>query len=140
MGDYADLILDGDVDMYTGEYLGEGGGCPKKSSYERRRKRYKYTIKELQELDNRSLGNLIKGKAKLCRYKLDYYQTIGKRFINIITLHNDVKKLALYRERIKNRALKAKEIEKELKRINKESIPEASEEIFNEAGCGNDDK
>ena len=141
MGDYADLILDGAVDMYTGEYLGEGYCSPRHSSdYKQRRKKYKYTLKELQEMPNIKLGNLIQSKAKYAREKLEYYQSKGRTRIDIRTLKNDVKQLVLYKERKMKRELEQKNYEKGLKAINKESISEVSEEVFIETGDRNDDK
>lgn len=140
MGEYAEMILNGDVDMYTGEYLGEGYGCPRTSSYQRRFKKYKYSVKELQEMPNIKLGNLIEAKAKYAREKLEYYQSEGKVRIDIRTLKNDVKQLVLYKERKRKKELEQKNYEKGLKAINKESISEVSEEVFIETGDRNDDK
>lgn len=111
MGEYADMILNGDVDMYTGEYLGEGDGYPRSDQgdeYYQRRRKYKYTIRELQEMTNESLGNLIKSKAKFGREKLRYYELRGKVRIDIRTFRSDVKKLVLSKERQKKKQLELK--------------------------------
>ena len=111
MGEYADMILNGDVDMYTGEYLGEGDGYPRSDHgdrYYQRRRKYKYTIRELQEMTNESLGNLIKSKAKFGREKLHHYELRGKVRIDIRTFRNDVKKLILSKERQRKKQLELK--------------------------------
>ena len=140
MGEYAEMILNGDVDMYTGEYLGEGNGYPRTSSYQRRFKKYKYSVKELQEMPNIKLGNLIEAKAKYAREKLEYYQSKGRVRIDIRTLKNDVKQLVLYKERKRKKELEQKNYEKGLKAINKESVSEVSEKVFTETSDRYDDK
>lgn len=45
MGEIADMMINGDLDCYTGEYLGEGGGYPRSLDADYNKSIHKHNMK-----------------------------------------------------------------------------------------------
>lgn len=69
MGDIADGILNGDFDMYTGEYLGPGGGFPRTAQRRRQSVRERNNIKVRRFLKSQKI--LGKDYKDVCTQFLD---------------------------------------------------------------------
>ena len=97
MGEIAEMLLDGTLDMNTGEYIGEPCGYPRTlEGYDKARvngTKWRYSIKGLLELPNDKLGDFAKGNAKVTRELLEKKLSEGVTSINIGSIRRKIQKI-----------------------------------------------